>query len=80
MKNKILFILLGAFLLAGFSALFAFDNPAEDEPQGTGGYVTFDYRKDTIANAAKDTLLIGNRASSATNTVTTPTNFLSLYT
>ena len=80
MKNKILFIILGGLLFAGITALFAFDNPAEDDPQGTGGYVTFDYRKDTITNAAKDTLFIGNRASSATNTVTTPTNFLSLYT
>jgi len=80
MRNKLLFIMFGGLLFAGFTALFAFDNPAEDEPQGTGGYVAFDYRKDTIANAAKDTLLIGNRASSATNTVTTPTNFLSLYT
>ena len=48
--------------------------------KSVGEYATFDYRKDTITNAAKDTLFVGNRASSAWNTVTTPANFLSLYT
>lgn len=48
--------------------------------KSVGDYATFDYRKDTITNAAKDTLFVGNRASSAWNTVTTPASFLSLYT
>ena len=45
-----------------------------------GDYAKFDYRKDTITNAAKDTLFVGNRTSTAWNTVASPTNFLSLYT
>lgn len=43
-------------------------------------YAVFEYRKDTITNAAKDTLFIGRRTNSAWNTVASPTNFLSLYT
>lgn len=47
---------------------------------GVGDYATFDYRKDTITDAETNTLNIGKRDNSIWNTVTTPTNFLSLYT
>lgn len=80
MKNKLLaFALLfcAAIVIAG--ALTSFDK-AEEEPMATGGYATFNFRKDTITNAAKDTLMIGKRDNTIWNTVTTPTNFLSLYT
>lgn len=98
MKNKLIYMLLGAFLLVGIiaplaaafegSAPEASEYTAESTPaaadqifeKSVGDYAAFDYRKDTITNAAKDTLLIGNRPSTAWNTVTTPANFLSLYT
>ena len=53
---------------------------AADMAPAAGDYAIFEYRKDTITNAAKDTLLIGRRTSTAWNTVSTPTNFLSLFT
>ena len=53
---------------------------AGDMAPAAGDYAIFEYRKDTITNAAKDTLLIGRRTSTAWNTVSTPTNFLSLFT
>lgn len=46
---------------------------------GTGDYATFDYRKDTLTNAGTANLFIGRRDNTVWNTVTTPTNFLSLY-
>lgn len=45
-----------------------------------GGFSPFNYRKDTITNAEIDTFLIGKRDNSTWNTVSTATNFLSLYT
>ena len=80
MKNKFLYMLLGAFLMFGIAASYAFDKPMESEFESTGGNSQFDYRKDTITNAAKDTLFIGKRSNTIWNTVSTPTNFLSLYT
>ncbi len=106
MKNRFLYMLLGAALFVGLASTFAFNfasnpdpveasaAPTETENVGTaeysatetmlakspGDYAKFDYRKDTITNAAKDTLFVGNRTSTAWNTVASPTNFLSLYT
>lgn len=47
---------------------------------GVADYVAFDYRRDTITNAEVNTINIGRRDNSVWNTVTTPTNFFSLYT
>ncbi len=80
MKNKFLYMLLGIFTAFGIAASYAFDKPMESEFESTGGNAQFDYRKDTITNAAKDTLFIGKRSNTIWNTVSTPTNFLSLYT
>lgn len=79
----------GLFVVVCMAALaMSFKNDATataEAPESLGptavkAYAIFNYRKDTIANAAKDTLFVGNRTNSAWNTVTTPTNFLSLYT
>ena len=80
MKNKFLYMLLGIFTAFGIAASYAFDKPMESEFESTGGNSQFDYRKDTITNAEKDTLFIGKRNNTIWNTVSTPTNFLSLYT
>jgi hypothetical protein len=53
---------------------------AADMAPAAGDYAIFEYRKDTITNAAKDTLFVGRRTNTAWNTVSTPTNFLSLFT
>lgn len=86
MKHKILFIAIACFV--SVSLFSAFKNDAEKTPEtaaeyeaaGIGGYTVFDYRKDTLTNAGTATINIGKRDNSVWNTVTTPTNFLSLYT
>ena len=86
MKNKILYgLLLAVLAFAVFGPLMAFyksDAGADafEHVDGVGDYATFDYRNDTITNAEKDTLFIGKRDNSTWNTVTSPTQFLSLYT
>ena len=52
---------------------------AANEYFAVGDYSVFDYRKDTITNAETNNLFVGRRDNSVWNTVTTPTNFLSLY-
>ena len=91
MKNlKYLFSVL---LLAAFVGLISWNTESNSTAQReqseaqtaemfatTGAYNNFDFRKDTITDAETNTINIGTRDNSVWNTVTTPTNFLSLYT
>ncbi len=52
----------------------------EAQSSGVGGYMAFNYRLDTLTNAETNILTIGRRDNTVWNTVTNPTNFLSLYT
>ena len=87
MKNKFLLGIL-AFTVAIFTVatLSAFDKPdetkllSEAEYANVGTAAIFNYRLDTITNAESNTLTIGNRDNTVWNTVTTPANFISLYT
>lgn len=84
MRSKYLLSLFAA--IAVIVTLFSFDLPtkpadaAEVYAGATGGNVQFNYRKDTLTNAEANTLNVGSRDNSIWNTVTTPTNFMSLYT
>lgn len=84
MKNKIAVWLFCLPLLALIFALSSFDNSAESESDlnvsTVGGYSPFNYRLDTLTNAESNILTIGKRDNTVWNTVTNPTNFLSLYT
>ena len=90
MKNKLflfaLVAVIGAFVAFSFDkpdAAFSADGVAVSDNGGyyaVGEYVAFDYRIDTLTNAESNTLTIGRRDNTVWNTVTTPTNFLSLYT
>lgn len=76
MRNKVIFAafsILALLSIGGFLTAF-------DSPNGVGSYASFDYRLDTITNAEADTFLIGRRDNTTWNTVSNPTNFLSLYT
>ena len=53
---------------------------AENELAVVGAYSNYDYRKDTLTDAETNTINIGRRDNTVWNTVTTPVNFLSLYT
>ena len=53
---------------------------ADNQYFAVGDYNVFDYRIDTLTNAETNNLFIGRRDNSVWNTVSTPTNFLSLYT
>jgi len=86
MKNKFLLLLLLP-LLALVATLSSFDkaetateNAEMEAAAGVGEYSQFNYRLDTLTNTESNTLTIGRRDNSVWNTVTNPTNFLSLYT
>lgn len=85
MKNKLL--IFGFLMALATIALFSFDladatsvEAANAEVTSVGGYLNYNYRKDTLTNAEINTLNIGRRDNSIWNTVTTPANMLSLYT
>lgn len=89
MKNKlhIFFGISAVFVLAMCLSSFGDGNNSEAtdavenmEASGVGGYAQFNYRLDTLTNAETNILTIGRRDNSVWNTVTNPTNFLSLYT
>jgi hypothetical protein len=89
MKNKFLLLLLLP-LSALFFTLSSFDkaNHATESVElseteaasGVGENSQFNYRLDTLTNTESNILTIGRRDNSVWNTVTNPTNFLSLYT
>lgn len=91
MKNKVgIFLALSALFVVGL-ALSSFDGGKSIEAtestestsfdaSGVGGYMQFNYRLDTLTNAETNILTIGRRDNTVWNTVTNPTNFLSLYT
>ena len=87
MKNKYLILSLFAVLAIGIFSAFNRNADLPNTPEmaaeyaaGVGEYSVFDYRMDTLTNANTATINIGRRDNSVWNTVTTPTNFLSLYT
>lgn len=87
MKNKIALWLFCLPLIALGFALSSFDggdaaaeNSEIQASSGVGQYSAFNFRVDTLTNAEVNILTIGRRDNSTWNTVTNPTNFLSLYT
>lgn len=87
MKNKLALWLLCLPLLALAFTLSSFDggnttaeNSEIQASSGVGQYSPFNYRLDTLTNTEANILTIGRRDNSIWNTVTNPTNFLSLYT
>lgn len=88
---KLLLFLVAAIGVMAFAAFAPPDRLATAAPEtidaidyapagDVGKAISFNYRKDTLTNAELDTMNVGNRDNSTWNTVTTPVNFLSLYT
>jgi hypothetical protein len=87
MKNKIALWLFCLPLIALGLALSSFDGGTTTSESseiqassGVGQYSAFNFRLDTLTNTEANILTVGRRDNSIWNTVTNPTNFLSLYT